>query len=219
MHPPISSSSDPSSPAIPRRRFLARAAMAGTVVAAPCLLPRALPADDAPAAAGTRLFNGKDLDGWEGAPGWWTVEDGALTAESTAGKPCKACNYLVWQGGRPSDFELTCEFKLSAAANSGVQVRSETRPDWDTYGYQADMTGDGSLVGFVYHHKLGLVAERGQQVAIAADGKKEVRRTGDPAALLKHFKREDWNQYRIVCRPQRRADVPDHRRGSGHGRP
>lgn len=174
--------------------------MAGTVVAAPCLLPRALQADEVAVAAGTRLFNGKDLDGWEGAPGWWTVEEGALTAESTAEKPCKACNYLVWKGGRPSDFELTCEFRLSAAANSGIQVRSETRPDWDAYGYQADMTGDGSLVGFVYHHKLGLVAERGQQVAIAADGNRKVQRMGDPAALLKHFKREDWNQYRIVCR-------------------
>jgi hypothetical protein len=25
------------------------------------------------------LFNGKDLTGWDGSPGWWTVEDGALT--------------------------------------------------------------------------------------------------------------------------------------------
>ena len=117
---------------------------------------------------GVSLFNGKDLTGWEGAPGWWKVEDGALTAESTAEKPCTACNYLVWKGGQPADFELTCEFKLSASANSGVQIRSETRPNWDTYGYQADMAGDGSLVGFVYHHKRGLVAERGQEVNITA---------------------------------------------------
>ncbi|MEI6808423.1 MAG: hypothetical protein WCN95_06850, partial [bacterium] len=32
------------------------------------------------------LFNGKDLTGWDGAPGWWHVEDGALTAQSTAEK-------------------------------------------------------------------------------------------------------------------------------------
>ena len=34
----------------------------------------------------TPIFNGKDLAGWAGKPGWWTVEDGALTSESTAGE-------------------------------------------------------------------------------------------------------------------------------------
>ncbi len=148
---------------------------------------------------GVSLFNGKDLSGWDGAPGWWTVEDGALTAQSTAEKPCTACNYLVWQGGKPGDFELTCDFKLSAAANSGIQIRSETRPNWDTYGYQADMTGDGSLVGFVYHHKRGLIGARGENVTITADGKKEARKIGDAAGLLKSFKPGDWNQYSIIC--------------------
>jgi len=147
-----------------------------------------------------QLFNGTDLTGWEGAPGWWRVEDGALTSESTAEKPCKKCNYLVWKGGQPADFELTADFKMSAKANSGIQIRSETRPNWDTCGYQADMTGDGKLVGFVYHHKRGLIAGRGQKVAIAADGKKDVQKLGDPAELLKSFKKEDWNTYRIICR-------------------
>ncbi len=157
-------------------------------------------AQEAAGKAGVSLFNGKDLSGWEGAPGWWTVEEGALTAESTPQKPCTACNYLVWKGGQPADFELTCDFKLSASANSGVQIRSETRPNWDTYGYQADMTGDGSLVGFVYHHKRGLIGARGEKVTIAADGKKEAQPLGDSAALLKSYKPEAWNTYRIVCR-------------------
>ena len=170
--------------------------LASLVGVAILVFPGDLRADD----KGVPLFNGKDLAGWEGAPGWWKVEDGALTAESTAGKPCTACNYLVWKGGQPADFELTCEFKLSAAANSGVQIRSEARPDFDTYGYQADMTGDGSLVGFVYHHKRGLVAERGQEVQITAEGKREVKPLGDAAELSKHFKKEDWNTYRITCR-------------------
>lgn len=153
-------------------------------------------------AAETRvsLFNGKDLSGWEGAPGWWTIEDGALTAQSTPEKPCKACNYLVWKGGQPADFELTCDFRLSDKANSGVQIRSETRPNWDTYGYQADMTGDGGLVGYVYHHKRGLIAARGEKVTIAADGQRTAEKLGDPAELAKSFKKGDWNRYRIVCR-------------------
>ena len=148
----------------------------------------------------TPIFNGKDLAGWEGKSGWWTVEDGALTAESTPDKPCKECNYLMWRGGQPANFELLADFKLSTAANSGIQIRSEERPNWDTYGYQADMTGDGSLVGFVYHHSRGLIAGRGEKAVFDAEGKKTVERIGDPADLLKHFKAGDWNTYRVVCR-------------------
>ena len=147
-----------------------------------------------------RLFNGKDLTGWDGAPGWWYVEDGALTSQSTPEKPCKQCNYLVWKGGQPADFELSADFRLSASANSGIQIRSKALPNWDTCGYQADMTGDGGLVGFIYHHTRGMIAGRGQKVTIAADGKKETESIGDPAELAKQFKKGDWNTYRVVCR-------------------
>lgn len=146
------------------------------------------------------LFNGKDLAGWDGAPGWWYVEDGAITSQSTPQKPCKECNYLVWKGGHPSDFELSADFRLSADANSGIQIRSRALPKWDTCGYQADMTGDGGLVGFIYHHTRGMIAGRGQKVVLAADGKKTAETIGDPAALAKHYKKEDWNTYRILCR-------------------
>ena len=148
----------------------------------------------------TRIFNGKDLSGWDGKPGWWTVEDGAITSESTPQKICTEPTYLIWRGGKPADFELRASFKLSLEANSGIQIRSEERPNWDTFGYQADMTGDGALVGFVYHHSRGLIAGRGQRVVIAADGTKRVEAIGDPAKLLEHFRKNDWNTYRVVCR-------------------
>ena len=159
----------------------------------------------------TSIFNGKDLSGWDGKPGWWSVEDGALTVESTPAKPCKECNYLIWRGGQPADFELMAEFKLSHSANSGIQLRSEERPNWDTSGYQADMTGDGGLVGFVYHHKRGLIAGRGEKASFAADGKKSVESLGNPAELLKHFKQDDWNTYHIICHgPEITLSVNDH---------
>ena len=145
------------------------------------------------------MFNGKDLTGWDGKPGWWTVADGTLLCESTPEKPCAKCNYLIWKGGQPGDFEMRAEIRLSEHANSGIQIRSEVRPDWDTYGYQADMTGDGKLAGFIYHHKLGLVAARGQSVSIDADGRKTIQTLGTPAELLKYFKKDDWNRYRVVC--------------------
>jgi len=146
------------------------------------------------------LFNGKDLTGWEGAPEWWSVVDGVLTTESTHEKPCVNSNYLIWTGGCPGDFQLDCEFRISADANSGIQIRSETRPDFDTWGYQADMTGDGELVGFLYHHAIGLVAGRGEIVTITPDGEREVEPFGSADELLKHYRKDDWNHYRIICR-------------------
>ena len=169
------------------------------------LLAVALTVAGAPAAKAveedfTSIFNGKDLTGWDGKPGWWKVEDGALTCESTPAKPCTKGHYLIWKGGQPGDFEIRADFCLSLHGNSGIQIRSETRPDWDTYGYQADMTGDGGLVGFVYHHKLGLVAARGQKIVLTADGQKNVEKIGDTKDLLKHYKVEGWNTYRVICR-------------------
>ena len=146
------------------------------------------------------VFNGKDLAGWNGAPDWWAVADGILTTESTPQKPCKKSNYLVWNGGQPADFQLDCEFRLSAHANSGIQLRSQTRPDFDTWGYQADMTGDGKLIGFIYHHAIGLVAGRGEVVTITPEGKRQVEVFADAGDLLKHFRQGDWNHYRIICR-------------------
>jgi hypothetical protein len=148
----------------------------------------------------TKIFNGTDLAGWAGKEGWWYVEDGAITSESTPEKPCRKCNYLIWQGGEPADFELNLDFKLSSRGNSGIQIRSRRVGNWDTFGYQADMSGDCKLVGFVYHHKRGLIAGRGEDVTINADGSRVVRKFGDPAELIKAYKPEGWNHYRIVCR-------------------
>ncbi len=50
------------------------------------------------------LLNCKDLTGWDGKPGWWYVEDGVLTSESTPEKPCRRATYLVWTGGEPWGF-------------------------------------------------------------------------------------------------------------------
>ncbi|MHB1305592.1 MAG: family 16 glycoside hydrolase [Limisphaerales bacterium] len=146
------------------------------------------------------IFNGNDLTGWDGMPGWWKVEEGALTAESTPDKPCNEPNYLIWRGGQPADFELLADFRLSGAGNSGIQLRSQALPNWDTSGYQADMSGDGALVGFVYEHTRGLIAGRGERVTIGADGKREARELGDAAELLKIYQKEGWNTYRIICR-------------------
>lgn len=156
------------------------------------------PADE-PEAGFTSLFNGKDLAGWEGMPGWWTVEDGAITAQSTPEKPCMRANYLMWRGGAPADFDLRLKYRL-VGGNSGIQIRSQERPDWDTYGYQADIDAEGQWTGCLFEHARGGVAMRGESVVIDEAGKKKVAPLGDPAELLKSVRGNDWNDYRIVAR-------------------
>ncbi len=145
------------------------------------------------------MFNGKDLTGWDGKPGWWYVEDGAITSQSTPEKPCTKAHYLIWRGGKPGDFELRLSYKL-IGGNSGIQFRSRELPDWDTSGYQADMEAGTQWTGCLFEHQRGGVAMRGQRVEIDEDGRKTITPVGDPAELLKHVKPNDWNEYRIVAR-------------------
>lgn len=145
------------------------------------------------------MFNGKDLTGWEGAPGWWEVCDGVLVAESTPAKPCKRSHYLYWKGGEPADFEMRATYRIGGQANSGIQFRSKRRGQWDTWGYQADLDTAGHYTGCLYQHERGLVARRGQKVRFDADGKKTITSIGDSDKLLKAVKIGDWNQYRILA--------------------
>lgn len=147
----------------------------------------------------TSMFNGKDLTGWQGKPGWWRVENGAITSESTPEKPCPAAHYLMWRGGTPADFDLRLEFRLKGG-NSGIQFRSRELADWDTSGYQADIEDGEQWTGCLFEHTRGGVAMRGQRVVIAKDGSKQITPLGDPAELLKKVRRGDWNSYRILAR-------------------
>jgi hypothetical protein len=144
------------------------------------------------------IFNGRDLVGWEGKPGWWTVEDGAITSQSTPDKPCDTAHYLLWRGGQPSNFDLRLEFRL-VGGNSGIQFRSRELPNWDTSGYQADIEDGEQWTGCLFEHARGGVAMRGEQVLIAPDGTRTVAPLGNAAELLKSVKPHDWNSYRILA--------------------
>lgn len=150
------------------------------------------------------MFNGRDLTGWEGKPGWWRVEDGAITSESTKEKPCPSAHYLMWRMGKPGDFEMRLEFRLLGdGGNSGIQFRSKEVPDWDTSGYQADIENGEQWTGCLFEHTRGGISMRGEKVVIAPDGKKQVLPLPggkSSAELLKVFKRNDWNTYTIIAR-------------------
>jgi len=152
------------------------------------------------------MFNGKDLTGWEGLPGWWEVRDGTIVAESTPQKPSTRSHYLYWKEGEPADFEMRCRYRITGkGGNSGVQFRSKTRPNWDTWGYQADFDTNHSYTGCLYQHERGLVAERGQKVVIDQAGHKTIHRFANSNELLDAVNDGGWNEYRIVAKGPRIA--------------
>ncbi|MBN1441222.1 MAG: DUF1080 domain-containing protein, partial [Planctomycetes bacterium] len=147
------------------------------------------------------LFNGKDLSGWDGDPGLWSVQDGAITARTTAEKPLKQNSFIIWRRFTLEDFELRLSYRI-VGGNSGIQFRSWANPDWVSGGYQADIEAGDRFSGILYEERgRGILADRGQKVRVAPDGKKEViGSVGDAAEIGARIKKEDWNDYVITAR-------------------
>jgi hypothetical protein len=151
------------------------------------------------------LFNGKDLTGWRGDKEFWSVEDDALTAKTTADSRLtkeKYNTFLIWEGGQPADFELRLKYRI-VGGNSGVQYRSRVIDEakFILSGYQADIDASPKYTGMNYEERArGFLAQRGEKVTIGGDGKKEAERFGDAAELQSKVKNEDWNDYHIVAK-------------------
>jgi hypothetical protein len=152
-----------------------------------------------------RIDSGTDLSGWRGDATYWSVEDGALTAKTTADSRLtkeKYNTFLIWQGGQPADFELRLKYKV-VGGNSGVQYRSRVIDEakFILSGYQADIDASPKYTGMNYEERArGFLAQRGEKATIGADGKKEIEKFGDPVELQTKVKNEDWNDYRIVAK-------------------
>lgn len=167
------------------KRILAALARRGTVPGADAVLFRPL--------------IGTDLADWKQDGTFFEVRNGVLTAESTPAKPCTQSRYLIYAKEQFTDFELRGQFRLSASANSGIQLRSTDELLVDS-GYQADMDGAGRYVGYIFHTRQHLVGERGADVALAADGRKKVAPFADGAALQKLYRPDAWNDIRVVVK-------------------
>jgi hypothetical protein len=83
--------------------------------------------NDADHAGWTQIFDGRTLTGWDGNPDVWRVEDGAITAASTAERRV-GTTYMIWRGGEPGDFELVLDIKAAADIHSGVFYRGKVGP-------------------------------------------------------------------------------------------
>jgi hypothetical protein len=96
------------------------------------------------AAESKSLFDGKTLQGWEGDPKIWSVQDGAITAGSIDQRAKR--NEFLASTRSYTNFVLRLQFKIEGTegfVNSGVQIRSERIPNHhEMVGYQADI-GEG----------------------------------------------------------------------------
>lgn len=147
------------------------------------------------------IFDGKSMDGWEGAKGYWSVEDGALTGQFTADNNLPNNTFLIWRGGKVADFHLKLKFRMTEG-NSGIQYRSQEHDNFVVGGYQADADFGKQWVGILYDERgRGILATRMQSVTIQADGEKVVEELdGDPKVFLEKYNPSEWNTYEIIAK-------------------
>lgn len=153
------------------------------------------------AAEAKSLFNGKDLSGWEGKKEFWSVQDGAITGQTTQENPTKGNTFLIWKDGKVGDFRLTLKYRI-VGGNSGIQYRSKEMGDYVVGGYQADIDSGDRFSGILYEERgRGVLAERGQKTTVTEDGKIEQgEAVGDTKQLQSSIKKEDWNEYEIIAK-------------------
>ena len=150
------------------------------------------------------IFDGKTLDGWQGDPKYWRVENGCLVGEVTPETILKQNSFIIWRSDRPRDFELKVEYRVSARGNSGINYRSVEVPGqpWALRGYQADIDGEDQWTGQNYEERgRTFLAMRGEMVRLE-EGKKPLLTAslGDKKGLQAFVKKEDWNEYHLIVR-------------------
>jgi len=165
-----------------------------------CLVAPAARAEDDGYAS---LFDGKTLDNWDGNPKFWSVQDEAITGQTTAENPTKGNTFIIWRGGDVGDFELKLEYRI-INGNSGIQYRSfEVEGEkWVVGGYQGDFEAGDRYSGILYGERFrGILADRGDQTVIGDNHKpKVVGSVGDSKEIQTKIKKEDWNSYHITAK-------------------
>ena len=159
------------------------------------------------------IFNGKNLKGWDGDPTMWSVKDGVIHGETTPDNPAKGNTFLIWKGGKLTDFELRLSFRCSATNNSGIQYRSKHITEgkkasnrWVVGGYQHEIRNQEdfpNVPSFIYDEKgtRGRICLVGEQAVWKADGKKVLRNDLISAEDFKELmKVDEWNDVIIIAK-------------------
>jgi hypothetical protein len=133
----------------------------------------------------TTLFNGKDLKGWKQLNGKakYEVINGEIIGTTVFGQP----NSFLTTGQDYGDFILELDFRLDADMNSGIQFRSESKPDYRdgrVHGYQMEIDpSPRAWTGGIYDE-----GRRGWLYPL------DYNPAGKAA-----YKPGDWNRARIEC--------------------
>ncbi len=128
-----------------------KARLAAVALATALLVPSARAEDNKPPAGFTALFNGKDLDGWQGnidmkqrvtmpkekqadfikgrtktAQEHWTVKDGVIHCDGKGGVSLQSAKDY-------GDFELMVDWKIEKNGDSGLYLRGQPQVQiWDS---------------------------------------------------------------------------------------
>jgi glucose/arabinose dehydrogenase len=145
------------------------------------------------------LFNGKDLEGWDGNPELWTVEGGAIVGRTKGPEHLAYNQFLIWRGGTVKNFELHAKIKVTGN-NSGIMYRAKELPEvgkWSTGGYQCDVHPSPNYNAMLYHERgRGIVAQNGQSVVTDSEGRKWLVAERDPVAA----DTEQWQEYTVIAK-------------------
>ena len=135
-----------------------------------------------------KLFNGKDLKGWEGYHDLWSVEDGEIVGKND--KPIQYSTYLLTKD-KFRDFRLVFSSKLAKSEmHSGIALWGKvfTMPDkvTDPKASRTEHTYQGHLVMFPSGYGMYDLYRRN---GLPVDGK--------PAQKV--GKQHDWNDIEILA--------------------
>jgi hypothetical protein len=144
-----------------------------------------------------KLFNGKNLDGWEGYEDLWSVKDGVIVARND--KRLKVSTYLFTKQ-KFSDFRLIFSAKLGEIneMHSGVALWGKriTAPDkgLDPVKEHGEFTYQGHLVMFPSDWGLFDLYRRGGGINPPAAIRAVAKKAG---------KQHDWNDMEILAQGNR----------------
>ncbi|HEY3389680.1 MAG TPA: DUF1080 domain-containing protein, partial [Prolixibacteraceae bacterium] len=130
-----------------------------------------------------KLFNGKDLNGWERLNGTaeYTIVNGEIVGTSKTNSP----NTFLATTRNFGDFILEYEMKMDTGLNSGVQIRSESKKDLNNdrvHGYQVECDDSPRAWSAGIYDE----ARRGWLYPIEYN-----------QSAKKSYKRAQWNKYRV----------------------
>ena len=142
------------------------------------------------------LFNGKDLDGWEGYEDLWSVKDGVIVAKNT--EPIKYSTYLLTKQ-KFSDFRLLLSAKLvKSKMHSGVAIWGKKFPEVpgvkDPKAERTEYTYQGQLV--MFPEGWGLFDLYRRMGAI--NPSQQIR-----SVAIKASNQYDWNDMEILAQGNR----------------